>query len=348
MSLVPISQIEYPSFAGASSGTPVALGTIALSASGFKGAMIFRAPKTGSIHKVGVRLATVTTPTDTDFRLETVSAQFPTGTLFGTTTNGTILSASLAANAMNMATLTADASVTAGDLLALVVTPSGSPNIQVSVLASTFGNYQLPYLALNNGSWATNNGVPLCAIEYSDGSYAVLQSVYPVTTLNTHTYNSGSTPDEIGARFRIPVGCRVVGGWLGVDLDNSADFVLYDSDGVTPLTTLSVTNDGRKSTSGAAPYYFNFPASPTLLANTYYYFSVKPGASSVSIYSWDVLSAAAMDQMPGGQDWHYVSAKDPSGTGSWTPILTRYPVMGLLVSGITVPDGFTGIIGGGF
>lgn len=347
MAIVTVPAFEYPARVSSGGQTPVTLATQAL-ASTNKYAVIFRASKTGPIHKVGFRLGTVTAATDTDVRLESVSAQFPTGVLFGTTTNGTLASGSFAANAMNMVTLTADASVTAGDLIALVVVPSGSPNYQVSHLATSFAGIQSPYVAIDTtGSYVANAAGPIAAIEYADGSYAQLQSVWPITTLNTHTLNSGSTPDEIGARFKIPIGVRICGGWSAIDLDNNADIVLYDSDGVTPLATLAVTNAGRRQTTGNSPLYWSFPTPATLLASTYYYLSVKPGASNISLYSWDMLSAAALDQLPGGQDWHYVSAKDPSGTGSWTAITTRYPIMGLLVDGINVPaTGGCPIIGG--
>ncbi len=208
---------------------------------------------------------------------------------------------------------------------------------------------QLPYNAsFASAAWAANTNAPIAAVEYSDGTYALIPGVAPVSVANTHTYNSGSTPDEIGARFRLPVSQRVSGGWLAIDIDNSLDVVLYDTDGVTALATAPLTNNGRRATTGQVPYWFMFPSAVTLQASAYYYLSVKPGASNISIYSWDMLSAAALDQLPGGQDWHYVSAKNPSGVGSWTPITTRYPVIGLMVNGIDASTGgFSGQVFGG-
>lgn len=337
MAIVTVPQFEWPPALALDNNTPVFLNSFAVNASGYKVAAILRAPKSGTIRKIGSRWATLTTPTDTDYRVETVSGRFPTGTLYGTNTNGTIASGSLVANAMNMATLTANAAVTANDLIALVAAPSGSPNMSASQMAGV--RIQLPYQVSYNGSWAViNSGYPLWAIEYSDGSYYTTRGMFPVSGLNTHAFSSGSTPDEIGAKFKFPVAVRIVGGWVAVDLDNSASVVLYDSDGVTPLaSSSSLTSDGRMFTTGCSPLYFSFPSSVTLQANTYYREVLQPGASNIAIYSWDTLSAEAMDQMPGGQDWHYTSAKDPSGVGSWTDLTTRSPIMGLLIDGIDVP-----------
>lgn len=317
-----------------SGSNPTTAANLALTASGTQAATICAAPKTGAIRRIGLRIGTAATPTDTDVRMETVSARFPTGTLFGANTNGTLASGSITANAMNMVTLTADANVTAGDLFAIVFVPSGSPSFNATTLSGIPGG-QFPYPAVYNGSaWTASGASCIAAVEYSDGTYATMPMVFPIDALNTHTFNSGSTPDEIGARFQLPVSMRVSGYWFAVDLDNDLDVVLYDSDGVTPLLTSAVTTAARQATSATTPYVRRFATTATLTAATYYYFAIKPGASNISIYSWDVPSAAAMDQMPGGQDWHYVSAKDPSGTGSWTAITTRYPVMGLLIDGI--------------
>jgi len=335
MAIVTVPPFHYPAKQDDGANTPSTFGSYTLNASGEKCAIILRAPKTGNIRKVGFRYTTLTTPTDTEHRIETVSAQFPSGTLLGTNTTGTIASGTLSAGAMNMVTLTADAAVTANDLIALVCAPSGSPNIVVARTFVAFDN--LPYsVHYDAGAWAvTSNGALIAAVEYSDGTYAYTPTMCPVSGTNAHTYNSSSTPDEIGAKFRLPISMRVSGAWLAIDLDNDCTVVLYESDGVTPLLTSStITNAGRGNTAGRAGYSVYFSSSATLQANTYYYLSVKPGASNISLYSWDMLSAAALDQLPGGQDWHYVSAKDPSGTGSWTATTTRYPIMGLLIDGI--------------
>lgn len=340
MSITAVPTFEYPRPFNGINATPATVSVVGLTGAGYKYGVVLRAPKAGNIHKIGFCFGALATPQDTDFRVETVSAQFPSGTLWATNTNVVIPSGSLTAASLNMATLTADATVALNDLIGLVIAPAGTPAMNVVTMWS--GYNMLPYAVFNNGAWAQSLSSPVIAIEYSDGSYALTPHVVPFNAVNTHTYNSGSTPDEIGAKFRIPVSMRAMGFWLGVDLDNTCDVVIYDSDGASVLATATLTNAGRSITTGSLPLFGYFASPATLQANTYYYLSVKPGASNVSLYSWDMLSAAALDQLPGGQDWHYVTAKDPSGVGSWSATTTRYPVLGLLMDGIDQGSGSGG------
>ncbi len=304
----------------------------ALNAAGDKFGWVFRAPKTGNIHRVGFRTGTVTTPTNTDVRLETVASQIPSGTLFGTNTNGTIASASVTANTFVFATMTADAAVTIGQLMAISVVPTGSPNYQVAFFQNMPTTPQLPYPADgSSGTYAPSNVACTFAVEYDDGSYATMPGVFPWSSVAVVTFNSGSNPEIVGLKFKFantPV--RVSGGWFMLDLDNSMDIVLYDSDGTTPLQTASLTNAGRSSTGGVSPYFFKFPASQSLLANTFYYLAAKPGASNISVYTFTVPTAPVLDQTEGGQNFHYATRHSTT----WTPVTASRPLMGLEIDGI--------------
>jgi hypothetical protein len=95
-------------------------------------AYIFRAPKTGTITKVGFRTVTVITGATVDVRLETVSATdgHPTGSLVGTNANASQVIADTNDNVFFTVTLTAGASVTAGDVLAVVVVAPATGSLQ--------------------------------------------------------------------------------------------------------------------------------------------------------------------------------------------------------------------------
>lgn len=67
---------------------------------------------------------------------------------------------------------------------------------------------------------------------------------------------------------------------------------------------------------------------------------VKPGASHSRMEDFSAPSAYALKQYMGGFDASYVSAKDPTGTGSWTSVATRMALMGLEIDGVEVPSGF--------
>lgn len=349
MTIVSVPTLTLPP-PHASSSSP-ALTALTINASGDKVGAVFGIRKTGNIRRIGVRFGTVTTPTDLDVRVETISGQVPSGTLWGTNTNGTIASGSMASSTMVFATLTADAAVTKGQYIAISCVGSGSPNYQVSRASASVFISQSNYLCDGtSGTYAIANGKPLFAVEYDDGSYADIIWVEPVSAINTHTYNTGSTPDEIALKFKIPATCRLSGMWVALDLDNAADIVLYDSDGSTTLATTSLTSDVRQSTTGTIPYFVSFSSSVTLTADTFYYLSVKPtSGSSISIYSYDVPSNAALDQICSKNA--YYSAR--SDAGAWSDTDTRWPVMGLVIDGIDDGAGGSGgggghIIGGGF
>ena len=322
--------------------TSTGFSSLLMDASGEKVGVVLRAPKTGSIRKVHFRTGAVTTATDTDVRLETVDATtgHPTGTLLGTTTNVTVASASITANTwITTGALTADASVTRGDLLAAVIVPSGTPNYNVAGVNGT--NSAFPYSVQYTASWADNSAIPAIALEYSDGSFAYIPNVLPFSAMNTHTFNNGSTPDERALKFRLAAPVRVAGVWFSGNRSGDVDFVLYDSDGTSVLASASMDKDVLGS--ALQPEAILFSSSVSLSANTYYRLAVKPtSATNMSAYSWDVASAAIMDQMAGGQDFHY---SERTNAGAWTDTTTRRLRIGLIIDGID--DGAGGGGGGG-
>lgn len=335
MAIVDIAPFAWPICEMPGNNNPTGTVSLGLTGSGHKYAVVFMAPKTGNIRTVRFRLGTITTATNTDVRLETVSAQFPTGTLVGANTNLVVSSGSLVASSVNTVTLTADAAVTIGDKIAIVIAPSGTPSYNINV-GSTGYVIGSTYAANHNGtSWSVHGSAPpFVSISYDDGSSAYIPGLW-YTGPTAVSFSSSSNPDEIGARFLMGVTCRVRGVWTAVDLDADCDMVLYSTDGVTALGTITLPSALRQSTAGRSPYFAHFSSPVTLNASaSKYYLAMKPGASSVSMYYVDHGAEAQKNQLSGGTNWEYISAKDPSGTGSWTASATRYPLMGLLIDGI--------------
>lgn len=343
-------EIYVPPMFGGGVSAPSASTQATINATGDKWGYVLKAGKTGNIHKIYARFGTVTTPQTVDARVETISSRVPSGTLFGTNTNGNMTPVS---DTVVAATLTADAAVTKGQAFALsFVVPSGTPNFIALAGYGEAPSGFMPYWC--DGSSGTysaklNGGMLNFACEYDDGSFGYIPYALPVAAANIQTFNSGSTPDEIALYFQLPFSARVAGGWLAVDLDNSMDVVLYDSDGTTALQTVALANTERSSTSGLAPYYFLFDTPQTLAADTYYWLSCKPGASNVTVYSYSVGSSTIWDQtMPyGGQLFNYSSRTD---AGSWSQNANRRVLAGVLLDGVDVSSGSSGghVIGGGF
>src|SRR5688572_9660018 len=95
--------------------------------------------------------------------------------------------------------------------------------------------------------------------------------------------------------FRFPYPCAVGAAWVICDLDNVGDLVLYDSDGNTPLATVSLDPDVRASTA-ALQGFIRFPTDVALLANTNYRLALKPTSTlSLSLRESTVNAAAIMD-----------------------------------------------------
>jgi hypothetical protein len=330
------------SYTGATAHT-----SILLDAADEKAAFIFLAPKTGSIRKLGFRTNTVTTGATVDVRLETVNASTgePTGTLAGTNTNVALVIGNGDDNTWFTVTLTADAAVTFGDPLALViVNPSGTPG--TLNIANGYGANQsmaLPYVALFTASWTkTASSMIPFYVEYSDGS-TLNAGGAPISAQSAVTFNSGSVVDERSLYFQIPFPAKLgavellITGWTG-----DAEVILYDSDGTTPLGTISVD---QSVTRGATATFMRlrFSAAITLAASTNYRLALKPTSTSDVIWYETVYdSTAIMNSVDGGANFHLSTRVD---AGSWGQTTTRRPCVSLLFSAVDDGTGSGGVYG---
>lgn len=314
------------------SGVAPTNGSLTIDATDEKVAMVGCVPKTGNITKIGFNVRTVTVAGNLDFRLETVDATngTPTGTLWGTNTN---LSQNVSATGWNEATLTAPAAVTRAQEIAVVGNIVAAAQLQIWCHSGGFAqNY--PRGLHYTTAWANAGNQPIFALGYDDGSYAVLGQSPPTTgNVNANsTFNTGSTPDERGLKFRFPLSVRVSGFWLASDLDGDADVVLYDSDGTTALQTRSLDKDIEAGAGNAGTHVATFPADVTLAANTYYRLVVKPtSVTNLTVYDWDYPNTTLMAADYFGADFHHTQRTD---AGAWTDTTTKRAMMGLIVSGI--------------
>jgi len=331
-----------------------AYATTTIDATAEKVAWIFQVPRTGTLEWFEFRIGTFTQCTNglrLSFQDVSVTAGEPDGTLdqFCDITSG------LAANTWQTPphALTHDGtgggtkrSVTAGQWLACVVqfvSFAASDSLLVSRTlspATDSSMYAIDFVA----SWTTRPGPLVLALKYSDGTYSPV-STYPSgpwKTLNTQTFNSGSTPDERGIVFVLPMAMRVVGAWLRGDLDQVCDLVLYDS---SDAVLASYTNDPdiRGTTTGQCLSYL-FATSVTLTAGATYRLVLKPTTgSSVVLYDADVESSARLQAMATGVNWYGTSRTN---AGAWTDTDTTVAFLGLIVDGVDTTVGSGG--GGAF
>jgi hypothetical protein len=306
-------------------------------------AMILQAGATATIRKVGFRVSTVNVAGDVDVRLETIDATNgePTGTLLDASATKTVTISAAG-------WITADfgagngAAVTQGDKFAVVIqdNASSAPEILISLFAEET-RFPFPYLGTYISSWSlSSTNAAIVALEDSTGAYMRLLGVLPVKDFNTHVFGNGSTPDHRGLKFQVPFKCRVVGGYAWFDGDGDADIKLYDSDGTTVLDTHSTDKDVRGRIE-AGIYVFWFDSGNILTINTDYRLVVEPtSATSIRYHDMTVDSAAILDTLPGGQNFHGTTKKD----AGWTDTTTIRPFIGLILDQL---DDGAGAGGGG-
>lgn len=308
-----------------------------LDAVGEKAGFILQAPKTGTISKVGFRTGTVTTGDTVDVRLESVDLATgnPSGTLLGTNSNGSQVIANADDNTWFLTSLTQGVVVTKGDFIAVViVNGGGGGNLRIAHLGLVMWGGNFSYITdFVGGAWAKDDESPLCALEYSDGSYAHSPGVYPVSDIDVMvSFDNTSDPDHRGLKFKLPFPFRITGIWVVGDFDGPVDVKLYDSDGTTVLETMSLDPDVRAATGGMT-YFVLFSGTQSLLKNTFYRVVLEPtSAVSVELDEFDVDTVAIMDALEGGQDFHYTEKKD----AGWTDTTTKRPFMGILIDGVNI------------
>jgi hypothetical protein len=331
-----VGPLHYPGMSNALvSGTPF-LSTV-LDANGEKLAAIIKAPKTGDIDRVCFRLGTVTTGDTLDVRIETVDGSgLPTGTLWATNTNVSVVVASSDDGVTKEVDLTAVASMTAGDVFALVIVNGSAGNMEVNNQVYGFSSETgrvFPYTAaFLGGAWAKEAifGRPLCGVRYAGVGY-VWAGTWPISGHEFTGFNSGSTPDERGAYFSIPFRCEVSGALVTSDAGGAAVVRLYDSDGTTVLRTGAAHDPdhiGGSTTATPFPYWW---APVVLEPNTFYRITILPSGSNTTYYDFTVASSAILDAFPGGQNFHHTSRSDG---GSWTETSTRRTSIELLITAL--------------
>lgn len=307
---------------------------------------VVQAPKTGNIRKVGWGTRTVTTGCTVDVRVETVTAGNPSGTLWGTNTNGAQVVADANDNVGFLTTLTADAAVTKGQPIGVEVKnpPSSFCNMLIASLGDDTDLF-VPGSYVYTGSWTKLAAGAVIYFEYDDGTYAVIPGAMPIKdTITSTAMSTSTTPDNFGLRFKFPFPVRVVGYWLWADVDAAINVRLvtdawHEANATGGLALDAVAGDREGATSQGLQLGI-FDTSVDLAANTYYRLIVQQTTTTSStFYDYNILSLAAMNAAPGGADFHLTLSKDPTADGSWTNYNSgtfRKPFMGLILSGFGV------------
>lgn len=320
-----------------------------IDASGEMVAYIIRVPKTGTLNKFEFRVGTATIQLPANglkcsFQSVDLSTGFPSGTADQYRTLMGIAGDSW----MTPGLMTSDGtdgggkrSVVRGELLACVIefasfTVLDSVNISEINLTTNMISGNPPYAALFTSAWAKRRMGPIVALQYDDETYTpIVGDALPISAMASTSFNSSSSPDEVGLSFTVPAPMLISGAWFIADLDGNVDVTLYDIYGGQALTSISLDKDVRSGT-GVLHNIAHFPRDVRLEANNPYRIAIKPTtATNIALHYFDTASESLMDAVPGGRTWIYTFQTDGGGFTDFIPgPHLRRPWMGLMFSGV--------------
>jgi len=300
-------------------------------------AQIFTVPKSGTINQLAVQLSTIGTSDTMQLSLQTVnSSGNPSGTLYGSSAAQTFTPS---AGSVNSVTLSTPATATEGDIVALVLgfsSTAGSVNV-VSSDRSYFGGSlaTFPYsLTYNGSSWSKSQACWCVYLGYNDGTYPDIATI-PVLSATTFTFaqNLGSSPDEYGMYFQMPMKALVEGVWVLSNANNSSPYDtvnLYSTNGATVLASANLSQG--YSTTGAVRF-IPFTSLVTLTEGLSYYLTLKSGStSSNTFYSMTFGNANAATSMHGNLNGtQTLQGIYRQNSGTWTYSTTARYAIGLMV-----------------
>lgn len=174
------------------------------------------------------------------------------------------------------------------------------------------------------------------ALRYTDGTYGQVQGWYPFSAIGQALVNyavPASNPQR-GLIFTVAKAAEVRGFWLGTSAVATGGYqVLLLDSGDTVLAT-GAFNPIEAQTPNAGTGDYNvvigeFPTTVTIPAGTYR-MVINCTTGGCDVWELTFPSAALLGAMPGGTNWF---GTNRVGTGAWTDVQTRRPIMGPVVSG---------------
>jgi hypothetical protein len=321
--------------------------TSVLDAVGEKIAYIVPVPKTGNITTFDFR-ATNTTDGDYTVELQTVNTitGMPTGDRYG---GSSIETVTITVSGKQRVTFGTPASATKGDVIAVVITQSGTASNSFPRYNATIQQMPHALTDLSTGTWAlAAAAVYMISFGYSDGSFPYMPMCYGSNNgVLSYSYGSTSTPDEYGVVFTPPGPLTLEGVWTYATFPAGQNVVFNLCSGLTNTTAVATLADldGDLQLGAGAGWrktMFNTPVN--LTAGTVYILSASPSSTgSFVMRYWPFDSNAEMEASPGGKDVYQATRTD--GGSTWTADTTKQLAMYPVFSAIS--DGAGGSGGGG-
>lgn len=322
--------------------------TITIDATTDRVALIFQAPKTGSLDRMEFRVAggTNLVAMRASFQDVSLTTGFPDGTQdqyadISSYSAGWIVPNYFGASGGGSG---AKRSVTQGDLVAFVLEATGaSPNITITALNASGGTGPVfPQGAANlTGSYANTSGYIACSLYYDGESDATPINWYSNggSVISTQSISTAN-PRQAGLAFTLPFTCRVAG--MGVLCDFDADLLvrLYDSATNDALASaLTWDKDVPGAASGASLVEIRFPSSVTITANTKYRAVLEnTTATACAIRYADFNDNGDVAGWGGGNNCYWTQTNLAYASlvneASWTDTTSRVPFFYLIIDGL--------------
>lgn len=334
-------------------------GTITVDSSADRIALLFLAPKTGTLDRMEFNVAGGTALQDLRAGWQNVdlATGYPDDTYdeyadISGYSAGWIVPAYFGASGGGSG---AKRSVTQGDLLAFVISSTGAgPNITITTHAYGGGSgvTRLPSLVTNlTGSYTIpNEAMPAVSLYYDGETDATpinwqVNGGRVITTANIST----GTPRQAGLKFTMPFPARCVGAGFLADPDADLILRLYDSATNDMLASaVTLDKDIPGASPGAGAFEIRFPSAITLAAGgTYRLVLENTTATNCALRYMDFNDNGDLAAWNGGKnafwtqsDLAYASLVNEA---SWSDTDSRVPFAWLILDGLD--DGAGG--GGG-
>jgi len=300
---------------------------------------VFTGGSAKSIRKVGFMSGTVTSAGGSQMRLSLQNVDPSTA---GLVPDGTqdqyvdfLLSALTSNTVYTTGSLSADRSVTDGEMLAVVVEFDAGGRLGSDALnLRNFAQYgDDPYGSVSNcslytASWATQSRAPNIFFEFSDASIGSFYGGSGAVDFSaTGNFNSGSATDEYGMAFTPPYDCDVNGIYIIADVAAAGVVRLNLSQNTTVLAYADVDCSQLAGVTNAR--VAGAIATQSLAAGTEYIVSIAPDANNAAI----IRVNGTMGRIPSIYGLS-VRAATRADAGAWSYSSTPVPRAGVHVCAI--------------
>jgi uncharacterized repeat protein (TIGR02059 family) len=227
--------------------------------------------------------------------------------------------------------------ITHGQKVAIVfdMTVRGGGNtdsVQVSGVSIQVANAGWPQVQHYTASWARQSSLPICIIEFDDGTLGTIAGGLPVSAISGYTYSSSSTPDEYGVLFQLPFESTATSLWMIAKPTTNAangELILYSDPLGTPVAeaTISLDANNFQLTDGVRFGEWVLPTAKTLAANTDYAVAFRPTTTTNVTLTYFTLPDATYRKFLAGTNVSRAHRTDNA--GAFTSTTTVHPMIGV-------------------